>query len=357
MTRWAALERSKIIRLNARLMPVYSDEARLYQKYHLNPLQVEAATPDELIPLLADCDGLFAVSVKLPEAVILNLTRCQIISRLGTGTDRIDIAAAERQGIVVANVPEFCTEEMADHTMAMLLSLIRRLPQMSRHLLSGEYAQAREEEIRIPRISGLVLGLVGFGASARAVARRAQSFGLNVIATRRRMDVSREEMDLLGVKLVDLGTLLAQSDIVSLHLPLTSETYQLLDANRLRQMKRGAYLLNTARGALVDETALAELLEEGYLGGAGLDTFKDIEIFVENPAPPKHPLTALENVILTPHVSGLSAAAMEQVHRTGIENLAAVLSGYWPAPGNIVNPRVTPRIPLAPYEPELFAMD
>lgn len=355
MSKWDQLENCRIIRLNARLMPVFPDEAALYRRYHLNPLQVEAATPQEIIPYVADCDGLFAVSVKLPEQVIDALTKCRVIARLGTGTDRIDTEAAKRRGIIVANVPEFCTAEMADHTMAMLLSLARQLPRMSRYLYNGEFARARDEGLALPRIAGQTLGLVGFGASAKAVAVRARAFGLRVLATRRNMNAPRADADALGVEMMDLDAMLPLCDFVSLHLPLAPDTYHLFDEARLRRFKRGAFLINTARGALVDERALARLLREGYLAGAGIDTFSEIEIFAENPQPPTHPLTELENVILTPHVSGLSFEAMEYVHLIGVRNLVAVLSGYLPPEENIVNKGVAPRVTLAPYDASLFA--
>jgi D-3-phosphoglycerate dehydrogenase len=271
MARWGHLKDFRIIRLNATLMPVHPAEAAMYRRYNLNPVQVEANTPEEIIPYVADCDALFAVSVALPLRVIESLTRCRLISRLGAGTDKIDVAAATRKGIIVSNVPFFCVEEMADHAMAMLLSLARKIPQMSRDMYAGAYRHARMDAIQLRRLSGCVLGLVGFGASGQAVARRAKAFGLRVLATRRDMNASRRAADELGVEIVDLDTLLAQSDFVSLHLPLNAETYHLLDDAALRKMKPGAYLINTSRGAIVDETALATLLREGRLAGAGLE--------------------------------------------------------------------------------------
>lgn len=355
MSKWEHLENCRIVRLNARLMPVFPDEAELYRRYHLNPVQIEATPPQEIIPYVAECDGLFAVSVKLPEPVIDALNKCRVIARLGTGTDRIDVESAKRRGIIVANVPEFCTEEMADHTMALILSLARKLPQMSRYMYAGEFTRARDEGLALRRIAGRTLGLVGFGASARAVAARARGFGLRVLATRRNMNAPQMEADALGVEMMELDPLLALSDFVSLHLPLTSDSYHLFDEARLRRIKPGAYLINTSRGALVDERALARLLREGHLAGAGIDTFSEIEIFAENPKPPEHPLTELDNVILTPHVSGLSLEAMHYVHLVGVRNLVAVLSGYMPPAENIVNEGVVPRVPLAPYDPSLFA--
>jgi phosphoglycerate dehydrogenase-like enzyme len=219
-------------------------------------------------------------------------------------------------------------------------------------MYAGDYLQARVEGVQLRRVSGRVLGLVGFGASGKAVARRAKAFGMRVLATRR--NVNRQEADALGVEMVDLETLLRQSDFVSLHLPLTPESYHLLDDAALGKMKPGAFLINTSRGALVDEHALAARLRDGRLAGAGLDTFEGIEIFTEQEAPPVHPLAELDNVILTPHVSGLSVEALEDVAKTAVENLVSVLSGRYPPPENIVNRGVVSPFSLAPYDPSLF---
>ncbi len=336
----------RVVRLNATLFPVSEYEAGLYRRYHLHPIEAEANTHAELLRHLTDCDALFAISVALPAAVIDQLTHCRVISRLGTGTDKIAVEAATRQGILVTNVPYFCVEEQADHTLALLLSLARQIPRMSRAMAAGTYGEARALARTNQRIKGRTLGLVGFGNSARQVAQRAKGFGLRVIATRRRQSTPDPEAEALGVVMADLDTVLGESDYVSLHLPLTAETYHLIDAAALRKMKPGAFLINTSRGALVDESALILALREGRLGGAGLDTFEQIDVFTPHEAPPTHPLLDLENVILTPHVAAGSVQAMQDVSRGGIENVAAVLSGSWPPPANIVNHGVVPRFPL-----------
>lgn len=343
----------RFVRLNARLMPVNPIEARFYSHYGITPVEVEAFTPDELIPHVENCDALAVVSASLPPEVIDALSNCRLVSRLGTGTDKIDVAAATRRGILVSNVPQFCINEMADHVMAVLLSLSRQLPRMSQLMHRGAYQQAREEGLKLTRISGQTLGLVGFGASAQAVARRASPFGLNLLATRRNMAAPSDEADALGVRMVDFDTLLKESDFVSLHLPLTTQTRHILDRAALEKMNPGACLINTGRGALVDEDALADVLENGPLAGAGLDTFDVIDIFGENEAPPDHALARLDNVILTPHVSGLSEQAIQEVAVTGIQNLVSVLSGRMPHPDNIVNRDVVPRFTLAAHDPNV----
>ena len=347
MSDWNHLQDFRVVRLNAELSPMSQYERDLFHEHHLHPFEVEANTPDTIVPRVADHDAIFVVSTALPEGVIESLSRCRVISRLGTGTDKIDVAAATRKGILVTNVPTFCVEEQADHTMALLLALARKLPQMSQAMSEGAWSKGRSQASTNQRLAGSVLGLIGFGNSAKAVARRAQGFGLRVIATRSNMDAPTEDADKLGVAMMGLEEVLAQSDYLSLHLPLIEETHHLLDEARLRTMKHGAYLINTSRGAIVDETALVELLREGVLAGAGIDTFEGIDVFVQEERPPDHPLLSLDNVILTPHVGAISVQAMQDVSDGGIANAAAVLSGYWPPPENIVNPDVEPRFPLA----------
>jgi phosphoglycerate dehydrogenase-like enzyme len=336
----------KVVRLNASLYPVSAHEAGLYRQHGLRPLEVEASTPNDLVRQLHDCDALFVVSEPLPTAVIDQLTRCRVISRLGLGTDKIAVDTATRHGILVTNVPYFCVEEQADHAMAMLLSLARQMPRMTRGMAAGAFAEARAHSRLNQRLRGRTLGLVGFGNSAKQVAVRARSFGLQVIATRRRQFWPDPEAEALGVRLADLETLLSESDYVSLHLPLTTESRHLIDAAAIGKMKPGAILINTSRGALVDETALVAALREGRLAGAGLDTFEQIDAFSPEVVPPNHPLLELENVILTPHVAAGSVQAMEDVSVGGVENVAAVLNGYWPVAENIVNYGVVPRFPL-----------
>jgi D-3-phosphoglycerate dehydrogenase len=357
MRNWSDLENCRIVRLNATLFPVSEFEASLYEKYNLRPVQVEANSPEEIIPHVEDCDALFAISVSLPEAVVSSLSRCRVISRLGTGTDKIDVAMATREGILVTNVPYFCVEEQADHTMAMMLALARKLPQMARAMVEGAWSHSKRQSRSNQRLSTQTLGLLGFGNSAIATAKRAKGFGMRVIATRRNMKTPRQEADNLGVEMVSLDTLLAESDYVSLHLPLNSETYHMLDDAELGKMKLGAHLINTSRGALVDEMALVKALREGRLSGAGLDTFEEINPFTEDEAPPDHPLLELDNVVLTPHVGAYSVQAAQDVSRGGVQNVVSVLSGHMPLGENIVNPSVTPRFPLADYDAMLFEDD
>ena len=275
---------------------------------------------------------------------------------MGTGVDKISVTTATEQGILVTNVPYFCVEEQADHAMALLLALVRKLPQMRRELEAGAFRHAHALMRTNQRLPGRVLGLVGFGNSAQAMAKRAKGFGMRVIATRRNLEAGRADAEAIGVELADLDTVVTASDYISLHLPLSPETYHLFDAAMLHKMKPGAMLINTSRGALVDEGALVAALRDGRLGGAGIDTFEGIDIFGESETPPNHPLLALDNVVLTPHVAAGSVQAMADVARGAVENVISVLCGHWPDPANCVNPQVQPRRPLAAYAPSLFAV-
>ena len=353
MRDWSSLAEASIIRLNASLHP-NDYEFEVYKEYGFKATFCEPYTPDEIIPFVQDCDALFAVSVNLPTRVIESLSRCKVISRLGTGTDKIDVATATQMGIVVTNVPYFCVQEQADHTMMLLLALERKLPRMMDSMRHGTWNQAkRASGNSTHRLSHRTLGLVGFGNSARETARRARGFGMRVLATRRNPQASQAEADALGVEMVDLETLLREADYVSLHLPLNAATHHMIDAAALRKMKPTASLINTSRGAIVDEMALVEALRDGVIASAGIDTFEHIDIFGEEKAP-DHPLLALDNVILTPHVAAMSVQAKEDVGRGGVENVVSVLSRHWPHPDHIVNRGVIPRAPLADYDPTLF---
>jgi D-3-phosphoglycerate dehydrogenase len=353
LSTWDSLKSKKIVRLNAALMPVNSFEAAMYRHYGIEPVLVEGETQDEIIAQAHDADAVFAISASLPEAVIDSLTRCAIISRLGNGTDKIAVDRAKERGIVVTNVPYFCVPEMADHAMGMILALHRRFSEMQRYLVDGDFAASRRQSLRIRRLSTRTLGIVGFGATGQELARRAKASGMRVIASRGRTDKTREA-DEIGVELTDFETVLTQSDYLSLNIPLTPGTYNLIDEAALRRMKVGACLINTSRGGLVDQQALARALQDGHLAGAGVDTFSDFDVFTDDVIPANHPLFTQSNVILTPHVSGLGLEAQMEVAQVGVENTVTVLSGYWPQPDQIVNAGVQPRSELKPFQPALL---
>jgi D-3-phosphoglycerate dehydrogenase / 2-oxoglutarate reductase len=339
----------KIVRLTAPVFHMSETERCAFATHGLPVTVVDAEEPDELIPLVQDADIVTLVGTKLPTRVVESLTRCRAIARMGTGTDKIDVARATELGIVVANTPYFCVEEQADHAMAMLLSLARKLPLAQHAMAQGDVGRARRAVSSNQRMSTTTLGLVGFGRSAVHTARRARGFGMRVLATRNNKHAPTDDADALGVIMTDLDTVLRESDYVSLHLPLNSATYHMIDADALRKMKPTAYLINTSRGALVDEPALIDALKQGRLGGAGIDTHEMLDVFTDQIPPQAHPLSDMENVILTPHVAAGSVQAGHDIHLTAIQNIVDILSGRWPLQENIVNPTVVPRFQLAEY--------
>jgi len=336
-----------IVRLNAELFPITSFEQQKYNEYGMTPVAVEVHAHEELVEHVRDADAVMVVSQTLPADVINAMQRCRVICRLGAGTDKIDVTAATEYGIVVANVPDFCVEEQADHAFALLLAVARRLNEMRRCMLDARYHDGREQSRPLRRLPGRTLGLVGFGRSAKAMARRAAGFGLRVLATRRNMSAVDPEAQALRVQMMQLEQLLAESDFVSLHLSLNDATHRLFDRETLLNMKPGSILINTARGAIVDEDALADMLETGHLTGAGLDTFDVVDVHQSHPERPTHRLFQMGNVVFTPHVAAFSVDSSTEVGYGSVANLSAVLSGRWPIADRIVNPHVEPRHQLS----------
>jgi phosphoglycerate dehydrogenase-like enzyme len=330
------------VRLNADTYPVDPGEQTELDRCGATLTAIEGQQPSEILAAAADCDALLVVSSKVPGSVIEGLTRCRVLARLGAGVDRIDVATATRCGIVVSNVPDFCLAEQAEHTLALLLAWGRRLPYMTDAMRRGDWSARHHPGVH--RLAGQTLGLVGFGASARAVAVRARAFGLRLLAWARNPAKHVDAAHAAGCELVDLDHLLQGSDFVSIHLPLTNETRHVLDARRLALLKPTAVLLNTARGAIVDEAALVAALRDRRLAGAGLDVFEGIDVFSAQHNPARHALLELDNVILTPHCAGSSVESTRESKIRGVRHAADVLLGHWPR--YVVNPEVQPRWPL-----------
>src|SRR5262245_53907073 len=225
----------KAVRLNAATYPVEPQECAQLEQIGATFLAVEGQQSDEIIKAASQCDALLVVSAKIPAQVIEGLSRCRVIARLGAGTDRIDVAAATRHGIPVTNVPDFCLNEQAEHTLAFLLSFARRLPHMTAAMRRGDWSARHHPGVH--RLAGRTLGLVGFGASAQAVAMRAGAFDLRLLTWARSPDKYRAQAASLRVEFRELDQLLKESEFVSIHLPLVEETRHLLDRRRLSLMK------------------------------------------------------------------------------------------------------------------------
>jgi D-3-phosphoglycerate dehydrogenase / 2-oxoglutarate reductase len=331
-------EKYKIVRLNCKLFPVISEEADELQKAGADFIRIQG---DEIPAEHMDADVLMVVSARVKGEVIKKLTRCGLIARIGTGTDKIDVSEATANGILVTNVPDFCKSELADHTIALLLSAARKIVQLDKNIRTSNLTI--RNEVRMRRIAGKKLGLIGFGTLARSVSARAKAFELNIFA----YDpyVNADEMEKLGVvKVNSVENILKDCDFISLHLPLSDETFHLIGEEQLRMMKPTAILINTARGAIIDEDALAKALSEHWIEAAGIDVFEKLNPFEEVPTKQFSPLFLLENTVLTPHVAATSVESLIEVQTKAAREVARVISGKWPE--NCINPEVKARYHL-----------
>lgn len=275
--------------------------------------------------LAADADAIMTNWVDVPDELIDAAPNCRIISRLGIGLDCINVRHATARGIPVTNVPDYCLIEVAEHTMALLLSLARKIHLFHANARAGRYDLKAGFPLR--RVAGQTLGIVGMGNTGREVAKRALAIGLRVLATSR----SRRN-PMPGVAWADLDELLAQSDFVSLHVPLTNETRHMIGAAQLAKVKPTAFLINTARGGLVDHCALADALAKNALAGAALD--------VQDPEPPDLLQSPWNDprVIVTPHAAFYSSESVDDLRRRASHQVGLRLSGG--RPENVVNPEV-----------------
>jgi len=284
-----------------------------------------------LADVLGRADAVLNQGVPLDADLISVMSRCLLIIRYGVGYDGIDVEAATRAGICVANAPDYGTQEVALHAVSLLLAVHRRLSTFDAALRSHRWPTGPEAVPPIPRLEGLTLGIVGFGRIGRAVAAYAASFGL-----RRLMAdpyVSAAAAQDAGVAFVEYASLLRQSDFVTFHTPLTGETRHLLGEQELRMMKPGAVVVNTSRGGVVDTAALAAVQRCGQ-GGGGIDVFED------EPLEARHPLRTAPNTILTPHMAWYSEGALKALQRSVAEDVARASRGEWPR--SLVNPAVRP---------------
>jgi D-3-phosphoglycerate dehydrogenase len=278
-----------------------------------------------LIRLAEGADAIMTNWSDVPAALIDAAPNCRIIARLGIGLDNIDVRHATERGIPVTNVPDYCLIEVAEHTLALLLALARKIGVFHQNARAGRYDLAAGLPLR--RIEGKTLGIVGLGKIGRRVAEKAQALGLRILAASR----SRRN-PMPGVAWADMDELLTQSDFVSLHVPLSDETRGMIGARELALMKPTAFFINTARGGLVDHAALARALAEGRLAGAALDV-QDRE-----PADLSQPPYNDRRVIVTPHAAFYSSESVEELRRRVAHQVGARLTGG--RPENVVNPEV-----------------
>ncbi len=323
MTNHSRIERPRVI-VSRKLLPAV--EARMGQLFdaHFNAADV-AMTRDQLAAAMADCDVFVpTVTDNIDAALIASAPpRLRFIANYGAGVNHIDLAAAKAKDIIVTNTPGVFTDDTADLTMALILSVPRRLGEGEKLMRSGNWGGWRPSGMLGHRIGEKTLGIIGFGRIGEAVAARARAFGMEVVYTKRkRLPHSVEEQ--LGITFEqDLDRLIARSDIISLHCPLTAETAGLINADRIAMMKPSAYLINSSRGELVDEAALIEALEQGKIAGAGLD------VYAHEPAVDPRLLT-LDNVVLLPHLGSATFEGREASGERVIANIRIWADGHRP---------------------------
>lgn len=291
----------------------------------------------ELVRLAADADAILTCWAKVPAEVLDAAVNCRTVARYGVGVDNIDVARATELGMVVSNVPVYCVDEVADSALLGILALARRLLPLTRDIAAGGWG--RDVPGAGTRLRGKVLGLVGLGVIGSALASRAQALGLQVIGFDRSGQAPAG-----GRAVASLDELLDQADVVSLHVPLTERTHHLIGAAQLQRMKPTAWLVNTARGPLVDNAALLGALESGAIAGAALD------VTDPEPLPAEHPLRTRDDVVLTPHTAFSSDGSLIELAQKAATNVVDVLQGRVPA--TVVNHEVLASPALrAPLEP------
>jgi len=277
---------------------------------------------DALVPLLTD---------PIDAEVMDSAPKLRIISQYAVGYDNIDVNAATKRGIYVTNTPGVLTETVADFTMALMMAIARRVVEADKYIRQGKWKVGWHPLYFLGTdLYGATLGIVGLGRIGSAVARRAKGFDMKIFYydVVRREDLEKE----LGAKFVDLDTLLKESDFVTLHVPLTPKTKDLIGERELKLMKPTAYLINTSRGKVIDEKALIKALKEGWIAGAALD------VFYQEPTPPDNPLLELNNVVVAPHIASASLETRSRMAEIVAENLIAFKEGK--KPPTLVNPDV-----------------
>lgn len=269
-------------------------------------------TPAALAPRVADADAVIAQFAPVTAEVIAAMTKAKAIVRYGIGVDNVDLDAARTKGIPVCNVPDYCIDEVADHAIALLLAITRQVVANSVHIREGKWGLATPMD-NMRALKTLTVGIVGFGRIGREVAARLRAFKCPVLG----FDpiVNPEEIEHAGATPVELDELLEKSDAVTLHCPSTTKTRNLVNRESLARMKRGAILVNVARGDLVDPTALTDALQSGQLAGAALDVFNP------EPIPVDHPIRTMGNVVLASHIASCSVPAVRKLRET-VANIA-----------------------------------
>jgi D-3-phosphoglycerate dehydrogenase len=300
----------------------YEEEKKLFSENNIELVITDSSTEEEIIEAAKDADGLLNANVQITRKVIESLPNLKVICRYGIGYDTIDINAATDNQVYVANVPDYCINEVADHALTLILTSSRKILQMNRQLKEGKQVTVFDVA-PIQRFSTQTVGLISFGNIARNICRKLKALGFAVIACD--PYVKEETAKEYSIQLVSLEELLRASDIISIHAPLVKDTYHLIDEEALRLIKKEAIIVNTGRGPIIKEQALIEALQENRIAGAALDVFE------KEPIDPANPLLSMDNVIVTPHASFYSEQSCSEMKQKAAKNIVNVLKGGVPA--------------------------
>ncbi len=282
---------------------------------------------EALLKYIIDADAVLQQYAEIRQDVIEKLHKCKIIARYGTGVDILDVETCHKRGIIVTNVPYYCVDEVADHAIVLALTLARRIPMYVDSVRCGKWHWSNSGA-PIHRFEMQIFGIIGFGKIGRNIARKAKALKFTVMAYD--PNVNNFFMKEEGVKKVDLGTILDNSDILCVQVPLSSDTHHLIGELELKRMKKSAILINTARGPVVDNKALYKALSEGRITAAGLDDIEDEPAKREYWNYQANPLLKLKNCLITPHSAYYSEESIMEARRTATEEVKAVLLGKKP---------------------------
>ncbi|QRG66714.1 C-terminal binding protein [Brevibacillus choshinensis] len=310
-------------------------EEQVLENERITLVPAQCRTEEEVIAACWDADAVINQYAPLSRRVIEGLERCQVITRYGVGVNTVDLQAATEKGICVANVPDYCMDEVADHALALLLAWTRKIVVAHQAVQNGNWDFKVTQPIT--RLRGRTLGLVGFGKIPQALAQKVKPLGLNVIA--HDPYVPQSVAAELGVQLATLEELCERADIVSVHAPLTDSTKGMMGARQFAAMKKEAIIINTSRGPVIDEQALIYALQSGKIAGAALDVVE------QEPITPESPLVGMDNVILTPHVAWYSEEAAAEMRAKAAMGVADVLL-HGEFPKYLVNKEVMERVRL-----------
>lgn len=314
------MSKLKVVITDSDYPPATIEEEEL-QAVNAQVVRGQCKTPEDVLDLARDADAIIVEYAPITEEVIAGMVRCRVISRYGIGVDNIAVEAATDAGIVVTNVPDYCLDEVADHTMALLLALNRKIVQLASSTKQGKW-DVWSEAAPVYGLRDSSLGLVGFGQTARGVAIRARGFGMQILAYDPWVD--EETFRVYNASSASLDELLSLSDFVSLHVPLTDETFRLIGERELKLMRPSAYLVNTARGKVVDEEALFRALGDEWISGAAID------VLAQEPPSSDYELLSLDNIIVTPHAAFYSENSIQRLRRHAAREVVRVLQGLEP---------------------------